>query len=264
MFPIIQHRDYLALENKALGLQSNPSTAHPTLWEANQNACLLPFQFGQFLDQNLLPQDTLYALSDVFRLSAASESQFLNLIHDQIDHELRISSKIDNASMVNLRYLKTILGDHINSLTDTIMVLSSQDQFAWPSAGPGTVQRKAADSMRSILLGDFSHIRQRAERLSNSCQKGMQSLVSTADYQESVKGVANAERVEKLTLLATIFIPLSFTCSLFGMNFSVFGQGHVSIWVFFPTAAVVLILSYILWYIASWMLSSRFWSRRSG
>ena len=140
-------------------------------------------------------------------------------MHGQIDHEIEISIKLDNASMVNLRYLRKVLNDHISRLTETILVLKCQDQFAWPRAAPGSVQRDNTDSMRSILLSDFSYLCHRAEELSTRCQKGMQSLVNAAAFEESAKGVANAERVEQLTFLATIFVPLSFTCSAFRMNF---------------------------------------------
>ena len=39
-----------------------------------------------------------------------------------------------------------------------------------------------------------------------------------------------SERVKKLTLMATYFIPLTFTSSLFGMNFDVLGQSDVPVW----------------------------------
>lgn len=261
MLPIIQHRDYLSLRNKPEGnWATSPSTQ---VWAANQNCCLLPFQYGQFLNKEMLSNDAMYALSEVFRLSAASEAQFLNLMRDQIEHELEISTKLDNASMVNLRYLKKILDDHASRLAETVLVLSSQDQFAWPRAALNSDEREDADCVKRRLLIDFKYLLQRTETLSTSCEKGMQSLVNTAAFRESAKSVANAERVGQLTLLGTIFVPLSFTCSAFGMNFKVFGQGELAMWIFFPTAAGVMLILYLLWYSAAPRASLRPWSSRS-
>ncbi|TGO51361.1 hypothetical protein BOTNAR_0359g00110 [Botryotinia narcissicola] len=250
MLPILQHRDYLSLCNDRSQEAIPPALIQP--WEANQNACLLPFQYGRFLDKEILYHDALYAISDVFRLSAASEAKFLNIINDVINHELEVSKNLNKASMVNLQYLRRLIDNHIDGIKETVLVLSSQDQFAWPRAGPGTNQHGVADGMRGLLLNDFLHLSQRAELLSKGCQKGMQSLVNTAAFQEAAKGVANAQRVEQLTLLATIFVPLTFTCSIFGMNFAVFGQGELQLWIFAPVAAGVVALSYALWYVAGY------------
>lgn len=196
-----------------------------------------------------MADDALYALSDVFRLSATSEGQFLNLVHEQIEHELEVSRHANptNASMLNLRYLRGILENHITKLTEIVLFLKNHDQIPWPRAPPESPERVETDRMQNTLLNDFSHLHRRSERLSRSCHEGMQSLANSAAFQESAKAVANATRVERLTLLATIFVPSSFTSSAFGMNFSVFGQGDLSLWVFFPTAAAVMGISYLIW-----------------
>ena len=266
MLPVIQHRDYLAPWNGITTAGTSPEPRQP--WQAEQNACLLPFQYGEFLRKETMLHDALYTLSDVFRLSAASEGQFLNLAHDLIEHEMEVSRDkgLNQASILNLRYLRKILDHHITSLTETVLLLADRDQLEWPTAAPGSVHRTEADRMASVLLRDFTHLRQRAERFSRSCQEGIQSLANDAAFQESTKAVANAARVERLTLLATVFVPLSFTCSLFGMNFAVFGQGDVSIWIFFPVAAGIVAVAFFSWYVAvpSWWPSiwARLLSRR--
>ena len=234
MFPIIQHREYLALSNTSPNTEVSSSPEPTQSWEANQNACLLPFQYGQFLNKSTMADDALYALSDVFRLSATSEGQFLNLVHEQIEHELEVSRHANptNASMLNLRYLRGILENHITKLTEIVLFLKNHDQIPWPRPPPESSERVEADRMQNTLLNDFSHLHRRLERLSRSCHEGMQSLANSAAFQESAKAVANATRVECLTLLATIFVPLSFTSSAFGMNFSVFGQGAQSMGLF--------------------------------
>jgi len=56
--------------------------------------------------------------------------------------------------------------------------------------------------------------------------------MNRASLEESRRAIEQAEKVKRLTLLAFFFVPLSFTASIFGMNFKEFGQGHLSIYIF--------------------------------
>jgi Mg2+ and Co2+ transporter CorA len=163
--------------------------------------------------------------------------------------EVSRNATLNQASILNLGYLRKILDDHVTGLTETVLLLTDRDQLEWPRAPVGLPQRATADRMGNVLLRDFTQLSQRAERLSKSCQKGIQSLANDAAFKESAKSVQNAGRLERLTLLATIFVPLTFTCSLFGMNFAVFGQGTLSIWIFFPVAVGMVAATFLLWYL---------------
>ena len=65
-------------------------------------------------------------------------------------------------------------------------------------------------------------------------------MMNRAVVAESRKLIDQAESLKRLTLLATFFIPLSFTTSLFGMNFEELGQGHLHVWLFAVVSAPVL------------------------
>ncbi|KPM44205.1 hypothetical protein AK830_g2373 [Neonectria ditissima] len=220
-------------------------------WEANQNACLLPFQYARFLVPEIAQQDAMYALGDVFRVSAAAEQQFLNLMQSLLDREMEptLRGPFDGDPMLDLRYYKKIVDEHTTRIAQTLLLLRSRDELNWPRAPAATPQGHEAARFTAMLYRDFAYLHQRAESLSDSLQNSMQSLANNATFQESVKAVANAERVERLTLLATIFLPLTFTCSAFGMNFSAFGQGELSLWIYAPTAAVVITFSFLLWHL---------------
>lgn len=60
------------------------------------------------------------------------------------------------------------------------------------------------------------------------------------EAKESRKAAVSIGRLSKL---AFIFIPLSFTTSFFGMNVREFGTGHASVWVFFTAALIISALS---------------------
>lgn len=70
--------------------------------------------------------------------------------------------------------------------------------------------------------------------------------MNAAAIDESQKAISQAEGVAKLTTLAFFFVPLSFTTSVFGLNFRELSDGnHLILWVWSITAAGTLILTYI-------------------
>ncbi|KAB5584717.1 hypothetical protein GE09DRAFT_1067956 [Coniochaeta sp. 2T2.1] len=73
----------------------------------------------------------------------------------------------------------------------------------------------------------------------------MTILMNAAAIDESQKAIAQAEGVAKLTTLAFFFVPLSFTTSIFGMNFELSDGNHLSMWVWCLTAAGTLILTFV-------------------
>jgi hypothetical protein len=81
-----------------------------------------------------------------------------------------------------------------------------------PESNPGTgLISRRHNEPAGLIQKDFAPPQGIALRdLSKSCQEGVESLVQLASFQESVKAVVNAERVEKLTKLATIFLPRGF------------------------------------------------------
>ena len=64
------------------------------------------------------------------------------------------------------------------------------------------------------------------------CNAGMNIMMNRSVVLGSRQALEQTYRVKKHTLLATFLIPLSFTAILFGINFEVFGQGRLGIWIF--------------------------------
>src|SRR5438552_3121441 len=75
----------------------------------------------------------------------------------------------------------------------------------------------------------------------------MNLLMNRAMIAESQKAINQAQEVTKLTRLAFIFIPISFTASFFGMNLGPLVQGAIhGIWLWFAVSAPVVIISMLL------------------
>ena len=225
--------------------------------------------------------DPLAALVPLFTQAAFSEVQFLNLMQEQLDAELGPlvpQERHHEFGLENLQYFASILDRHVGQLRHCLRALKllahpsesqrpSRDQsqtgrsiasvktFINTDHDPGSwdtdhIHHKlphlapSSASSGPALIENYTDLLSRCLDLVARCNAGMNIMMNRSVVLESRKAIEQTDRVKKLTLLATFFIPLSFTASLFGMNFQVFGQGRLGIWLF-PTVAVpITILSY--------------------
>ena len=97
------------------------------------------------------------------------------------------------------------------------------------------------------LLEDFEHLHGRCIDLSKLCTRGITLAMNKATVEESRKAVEQSERLKKLTVLAALFIPLSFSASLFSMNVDLLKQNSVSFW-WFIVICVPITLSACIFY----------------
>lgn len=97
------------------------------------------------------------------------------------------------------------------------------------------------------LWQDFEYLLDRAERLAADCDTGMATLANNSQLEESRRSHKTAREVAKLTVIATIFIPLSFVCSVWGMNFAQLGSGTQPLWMWVVTALPIVSLSLLVY-----------------
>lgn len=229
------------------------SNSHAAEWRAAQNICLLPFQYGSKLDKDVASQDALYAVSEVFQFAASAESQFLNLLQRCIKHELAFigggnehendTSLQYSVSLLNLKYIKTQLTSHVRRLAETVSVLRNRSFLR----GPHMLELGTASRTADSLLADFEYLQQRADTLARECEQGMVTLANSTMLKEARLSAAMGMRVQRLTFIATIFIPLSFVCSIWGMNFKELGSGTKPLWMWFASAAPVVLFALIMY-----------------
>lgn len=228
-----------------------------------QSAMLLPFDCNSLTDSQAANEDAFYALNAVFQQAAFSEVQFVNLMDSQIDKEIGVLALERNAgpSLDNLQFFRSILDRHVRQIRDVLRITKWQGGGSWPSATKLKSQKTCSEAVEK-LIDDYDGLLIRALDLCERCTQGMGVMMNRAIVAESKKAIDQAERLKKLTLLASFFIPLSFTTSLFGTNFSELAPGnYLSIWVFFAVSIPVIALSYCfyLWDIAKWIEYFRKW-----
>ncbi|KAH7323572.1 hypothetical protein BKA65DRAFT_481382 [Rhexocercosporidium sp. MPI-PUGE-AT-0058] len=253
-----------------------------------QSGYLLPLEYDSLLTLTDLSRrsvtDPLIALAPVLAHAAFSENQVLNLIRGQIDHEVDALVPEFQGSIEKLQYLSNILDRHVTQLKQSVRAIEMLFEAHCSSSGGQLPQRRnrrergSAESIASHLedrdsrqdaegilgsffgspsgtftpkglVGDYKDLHDRAAVLSGRCTTGIEIMMNKAMVKESKKAVEQTGRLKKLTLLATFFIPLSFSSSIFGMNFKVFGQGELGLWWFFVLSVPITTVAFIyyLW-----------------
>lgn len=95
------------------------------------------------------------------------------------------------------------------------------------------------------LLEDYEQLHVRCIDLSKICTQGITLAMNKATIEESRKAIEQSERVKRLTLLATLFIPLGFSSNLLSMNLDIFGNNGVRPWWFFILCVPITLFAYI-------------------
>ena len=215
-----------------------------------------------------------YALHDLFAFAIASESQLINFL----TRHLRLESstwKRQPTAMTSvydsLQRHKALLVIHRQQTNNILDVVRRQGPQNWErfettksdvrqasSSSQSKVQAsskpilgssrdhtvtnfedKPTHTAAAQLIKDYEHISERTDALIQAYSEGMEDIQNSAMLLESRKAMEQAGSVARLTLLAFLFIPLSFTTSFFGMNFKEFINDGLSIWVWFVTSVPV-------------------------
>ncbi|KAF2007616.1 hypothetical protein P154DRAFT_529203 [Amniculicola lignicola CBS 123094] len=204
-----------------------------------QSGSLIHTHYGRFLDLNTSMSDLFYSLGELFSFFANSETQFLNMtgqkiameMHKLIDDKNQLTAEegIHDLTLSNLLYNLSIIDRHIARLKDCVSILKTNGGSRRPKASDDKQKAKAL-STRVTLLEDFQYPLDKAINLSQTCERGMGIAGNNKIVAESRTAIGQVKRMSKLTLLASFFVPASFTTSLFGMNFQQFGSGSLNIW----------------------------------
>ncbi|KID73958.1 uncharacterized protein G6M90_00g032160 [Metarhizium brunneum] len=291
--PVLQHHPKMAFRttNNRLDPDANASA------EVQQSGVILPLQYDSLIAlvdlARRAPQDPLSMCIPLFAHAAFSEVQFLNLIESRIQTQMNAIVKgVLTDTLGTLQYLSNILNRHARQLQDSIAALCKlaerrshllnevkvEARLPPKSAGPTnssvgkrrqmpgieTVQKSGSNSSDSSftakgLLNDYEQLCARCIDLSKMCTRGMTLAMNKATIEESRKAIEQSERLKKLTLLATFFIPLSFSSSLFSMNIDLLEQ-RVKFWWFFVLCIPITLLAYIL-YLWDLPAMRQFWVR---
>jgi hypothetical protein len=207
-----------------------------------------PLFYGKSLDAPLAAADPFYAVHELFALSAASMLVLLNAIAAHLDQhkaklrEANAQSLLD--SQADIVYFKAILQSHLKHIDSTCRTIRSRDVLSWNQVTEPKYIKPAKIAARR-LEDDWTFLAQKATDLVRSCDQDMTVLMTQTALEEAKRNAKQAGRVVRLTLLATVFIPLAFTSSLFGMNFVKFDSLRQGVWVWIAVTVPIFLASFL-------------------
>ena len=277
--PVLQHHPKMAFRTTTNRLDANTSA------EVQQSTTILPLQYDSLIAlvdlARRAPQDPLSMCIPLFAHAAFSEVQFLNLMESKIHTQVnKIAEGVPADALGTLQYFSNILNRHTQQLMDSTRALcklterSNQGSNGVSAEGlmpknapppcfgmrtrPETSGTKGARNVRwsssdgafttNGLLEDYEQLHIRCIDLSRMCTQGISLAMNKATIDESRKAIEQSDRLKKLTLLATLFIPLNFTSSLLGMNIDLLGQNAVRFWWFFVLCVPFTLFAYVFYY----------------
>jgi hypothetical protein len=266
----------------------NPSYSTGVHKDLPQSIFTLPLNYPSLLSaldlSKRAPSDPLHALIPVFTHAAFSEVAFLNLVDELMD-KLTEPLPLDgfqSETFDSLQYFEIILERHaaqIRQCIRSIHVLGEKSPFvSFQNTGPSPGAHNSRSPARHLvapdsrdhtasqyyqhqhssfsaagILEDYEDLLERCTRLLSRVNSAKTSEMNRAMILESRRAIEQAERMKTLTLLACYFIPLTFTASLFGMNFQILGQGKLPIWWYIVFAVPFTLLTHVF---CTWNLES--------
>jgi Mg2+ and Co2+ transporter CorA len=138
------------------------------------------------------------------------------------------------------------LEHRVESLQDKLDLIRRRGGTSWPrqEAGPSA---DVADAAALLLTEDFEYVLRRSHDLLKKIERSMSLSMSLANIEQAKHGLSLNSTLFRLTIVASFYIPLSFTTSFFGMNFNELQS--LSIWIFFVTSFPIFVISVVCLFI---------------
>lgn len=237
LIPTVQYRPRCALKSRSL----NEHITGTKNTENVQSLAIFPEGYGRGIDWSLAKSDRFYALSDFFKLAAFSQRQLLNVMRDKITAETNsLSPSSDNPTLANLLYFRDILEDQLRNASYMLQATNDQNQMQQIGRRSSTTLSADQRNVASHLLFEVQHMFEdlhlQAQSLHEKCTQGMTVISNNSMLKESQRAIQQAKLVTKLTLVAFVYLPFTFTAGFFGMNFKELGNGTLHLWIFFAAS----------------------------
>ena len=209
-----------------------------------QSLSILPVAFGRSLHPKIMRQDPFYALSEIFDFVAVSEMQFLTAIENHLDRRSGSLQDVFAGPSLSvhddLLYFRNILEDHVNSIERTNGFIKTRHTLRWPRSNSDKAQVAA---LRIEL--DYEALLTRARHLRNRCERDIGVIMNKAQLSQAKPAISETKQHLKLTVLAAIFLPITATGTIFGMNFVIFRSTSEGLWVWILTTILLMMTSLV-------------------
>jgi hypothetical protein len=185
-------------------------------------------------DRHLCDEDPFMFIADVYDTSALGWMQFFSFLRASFEN--LPTSPTDQAP--RLRSDKELLDRAICYFSETRSLLHHPPK-AWQRS-------KRAKEVATRLKIDYKVLQHEAESLSTWCSEAISIAMSTISIMDSQKSLAEAHRVQLITYLAFLLIPMTFIASCFGMNIQELAEPGSTLRMYFaisvPFSATMLLI----------------------
>ena len=228
-----------------------------------QSASRVHIRYGRFLRPELMHQDPFYTLNELFSVLVTAEAQVLDAIERVFmrdswsasqDADLQDSAQSRQMTQAqdNLVHIRRTLEARISNLANVLSFVDRHQRTAdlqpsWPHCVDTRHQRDCDIAAKSLQL-DLEHLHRRAQTLYSRCESAMMLAMNRASIAEARRSLRQGQTLSRFTGLAFVFVPLTTTASVFGMNFQEFGTGKLNIWLFFAVSAPLGFLCFMFLY----------------
>lgn len=107
----------------------------------------------------------------------------------------------------------------------------------------------------SDVIGFCERVLNDGLHLCNLVQEWLHIINGLTSIRESRKSIEEAASVKRLTRLAFVFIPLSYTSSLFGMNIKEINGGIPGLWIFIIVSVSISLVTLLVSSFVKWVMS---------
>ncbi|GAW19500.1 hypothetical protein ANO14919_089870 [Xylariales sp. No.14919] len=245
--PLIHHLPKVAIATADPVKPGDPTRDTPETIGGRYSPSLsiLPRQYGSSLDRAVARTDAFYAFGELMSLAASSDCQFLNLLQQHMDVSSRSFRGQEDWPINNLHYMVRLLEDIEDRARQVLSLIGNEQHSDWPRASCPEMIR-VRDTSKRLLTDDYQDILRRSADLAQRGRCGIDFITTDISTRASQRSFDQAKEVNRLTLLAFFFLPLSFVTSIFGMNIATFQDLRWGIGSIFMALIVVLVPSFTL------------------
>lgn len=204
------------------------------------------------IDMALLHADPFFLLGSILSTVAQSWTPILNLMNECISefHSAKVTEI--NPLLETLRQYVGILNRVEEILSEGLRWIEQGGCESWPSASEEPL-RERKQSFQKLLQADFETLQKRCLAITRDCESATNLLVSYSQLVSSERGVDQAAQVHSLTKLASVFVPVSFAATLFGMNVKEL-KDNPSVWNYAVLAGCLAVVTLLA---LNWDLTKR-------
>lgn len=224
--------------------------------ELPQSISLLAKHYGKSLNTSTMASDPFYLLSELFVFAATSKLEALNTVKSKLDSirsgsnlnprdPLNLDPEVAIQAQINLIHYRDVLEDHIFHIEGTLIFIQNRERLRWPRSQAQTQSSKALHAAERTEQ-DFKYLLERARLLQERCDCQLTTIMNNTTIEEARRGIEQAGRVFRFTLLAFTYVPLSFSSSVFGMTFVQFSDYHRGFWTWALVSLAVFAVSILI------------------